>query len=127
MLLYWEGLPPAEIVAAASIAKVAIEPLPDPRANGKDYAVSLKFSDGCESLRIIRVPDVLLQGKLLRTRNKRTHAVNTILRHNTSLLCSLRFCVERWQSNMHKLGTTQAIPTTGAMQACSIAIFFGAF
>jgi hypothetical protein len=46
VLLYWERLPPAEVVAAASIVKVAIDPRPDPKASGKDYVISLKFRDG---------------------------------------------------------------------------------
>lgn len=45
VLLYWERLPPYEIVAAASLAKVTIEPRPDPKAN-KDYVVNLKVADG---------------------------------------------------------------------------------
>jgi hypothetical protein len=53
VLLYWERLPPAEVVAAASIAKVAIEPRADPKASGKDYVISLKFRDGYGSLLII--------------------------------------------------------------------------
>ena len=46
ILLYWERLPPYEIVAAASLAKVKIEPRSDPKAT-KDYIVTLKVADGC--------------------------------------------------------------------------------
>lgn len=80
VLLYWERLPPAEIVAAASIAKVAIEPRPDPKANGKDYVVSLKFSDGYEYLRIICAPDrECLLTCTVGSRCKSSKAINTYI------------------------------------------------
>ena len=81
VLLYWERLPPAEIVAAASIAKVAIEPRSDPKANGKDYVVSLKFSDGYEYLRIICAPDreCLLTCTAVGSRCKSPKAISTYI------------------------------------------------
>ena len=45
ILLYWERLPPYEIVAAASLAKFKIEPRPDPKAT-KDSSITLKLVNG---------------------------------------------------------------------------------